>query len=509
MTSVAFRLDSSLKIGSGHFTRCYSIAAELAKRGIDSHFIMKNWMNWQVPRLRSIGAKLHSIGFTSPRNGISKTTGFVSKLSNLNEKLIDAQLTNLLLNEVKPDALFVDHYGVDQSWAENITFDCLKIQITDFDKSDLNFPFSILPGPSPYGSFSAKKFGGSTFLAGSLMAPLDCEYQTWYGTDNIKEKEQNILIYFGSGDYWQHLIPILEKLKEFAEPKSLTVISSNAKAHVARLRSSSGTIIRGLDITANLPSLIRGHNSFLGAAGVSLLERWSQGAVSALVHVAPNQKDSYDHALKLGLDFGLGELGSLETKTLIDAVEASRVASSNPLSRLVARSYSDGYGTQRILYLCNLVSSPNISARFASDLDISTLYRIASEEQTRRMSLHEEEISPASHYEWFKTRMTSLDRTFVCELDGCPMGYVRFERLESSSVSSISFAIDRVFRGMGLARPMLEAALNLREKDGELVAYVKPGNIASMRALLSVGFVVVKYDLTLADSGVIVNKLML
>jgi RimJ/RimL family protein N-acetyltransferase len=79
--------------------------------------------------------------------------------------------------------------------------------------------------------------------------------------------------------------------------------------------------------------------------------------------------------------------------------------------------------------------------------------------------------------------------------DGLPLGSVRFEQISGGAHGIqwlVSLALEPACRGHGLAVPMLlEAIATLREDSdgcGELVAEVKPNNLASIRLFEKAGF---------------------
>jgi UDP-2,4-diacetamido-2,4,6-trideoxy-beta-L-altropyranose hydrolase len=486
--SAAFRVDSSLWTGSGHFSRCYSIAKELLEQGVKCHFIAEQIMPWQVELLNSSGVRLHRIGRAFRKTTSRADFSNVDFVSNPKYQELDGQKTNSILQDISPTYLFVDSYLAGDFWARKITYHCKKILITDFPYSIHGFQHAVLPGLA-LGLDSDKRTleNGATLQSGPLLAPLDQDFRKWSGLDVPSDTHKKTLIYLGSGDYMEHLGHLIKSWDrhDFGQ---LTIVSSGASARLSRLRPTSSPYILGLDLPVNLPNLIRTHDAFLGAAGVSMLERLSKGAMSALALVASNQTESYDLAIRNGLGHGIGTLNSMDVDHVLEAIELSRRDSTNPTKRVFARSISDGYGSQRILYLCDVISLPKVRIRPVLDTDISTLFRISNDQGTRSMSLSKTEISASEHISWFSSKRNSQSEMFLAELNGCPVGLVRFDRSREENRTIMSFAIDKPFRGMGLSKQVLEQALDKRKTREQVVAQVRNENLASIKVLISVGF---------------------
>ena len=86
-------------------------------------------------------------------------------------------------------------------------------------------------------------------------------------------------------------------------------------------------------------------------------------------------------------------------------------------------------------------------------------------------------------------------RITIIEALGVAVGQVRFEREDGGWV--ISYAVAPEFRGRGLGRPMLAAAiaaLRAGGAAGELIARVKPANLASRRIFAHLNFALVGSD---------------
>lgn len=58
---VAFRVDASLQMGSGHVMRCLTLAEALQRRGVDSHFICRPHVGNLMSLIAVAGYQVHEL----------------------------------------------------------------------------------------------------------------------------------------------------------------------------------------------------------------------------------------------------------------------------------------------------------------------------------------------------------------------------------------------------------------------------------------------------------------
>lgn len=117
--------------------------------------------------------------------------------------------------------------------------------------------------------------------------------------------------------------------------------------------------------------------------------------------------------------------------------------------------------------------------------------------QTRAASLQNTLVTPQAHASWFERVLADADRSvLIGELSpGEPnsdnrIGMVRFDHAESRTEVSIN--VNPHFRGRGLGRELLRAALRehaTRTASSMLTATIRVDNAASIRLFEGAGFV--------------------
>jgi RimJ/RimL family protein N-acetyltransferase len=137
-------------------------------------------------------------------------------------------------------------------------------------------------------------------------------------------------------------------------------------------------------------------------------------------------------------------------------------------------------------------TAAELTLRPASADDEDLLLGWANDPVSRASSRIHEPIPAADHHEWLERRLAAPDdaRIWIGEVDGRPVGVVRFERRVPSGVE-VSISIAPEARGQGLARPLLDAGVTAaRAAFGQVTirADILPGNEASVRLFTGSGF---------------------
>ena len=113
--------------------------------------------------------------------------------------------------------------------------------------------------------------------------------------------------------------------------------------------------------------------------------------------------------------------------------------------------------------------------------DALDIYRLRNDKVSRQNSRTQGEFSYSEHQGWFKKRLDCKTGQFlIVEINDKFAGYVRFDD------NVISIALTEEFRGKGLAREIIAAAM--KETEGEVFAHIKKSNISSIKAFEGAGF---------------------
>lgn len=127
--------------------------------------------------------------------------------------------------------------------------------------------------------------------------------------------------------------------------------------------------------------------------------------------------------------------------------------------------------------------------RSAELADAEQLFRWRNDPATRAASLEGGEVTWEDHMAWLTRSLASENRRLlVAELDGEPVGTIRFDRQEAEWAMSWTVAPER--RGQGLGGRMVRAAAE--NFGAPLTAVVLLDNVASRKIAAAAGFVQVE-----------------
>lgn len=122
--------------------------------------------------------------------------------------------------------------------------------------------------------------------------------------------------------------------------------------------------------------------------------------------------------------------------------------------------------------------------------DMDLLFEWANDPLNRKQSYQSEKISLSEHQKWFEEKLKNdKTRMFIVEMKNKALGLVRFEVLENRAV--IGVVVSENFRGKGLGVKVLILACEkyFETFSWPIEAYIKQGNIASIKSFKKVGFV--------------------
>ena len=98
---------------------------------------------------------------------------------------------------------------------------------------------------------------------------------------------------------------------------------------------------------------------------------------------------------------------------------------------------------------------------------------------------------------WFEDALYSPDQAiFILELGSTPVGQARFMR-EVDNKFVLSYSIDSVYRGTGLAKKLLSLSIEAHRATNPYGVYhatIRSDNFASRAALTSLGFRLTETD---------------
>jgi RimJ/RimL family protein N-acetyltransferase len=121
--------------------------------------------------------------------------------------------------------------------------------------------------------------------------------------------------------------------------------------------------------------------------------------------------------------------------------------------------------------------------------DKSFIFDLNNDPESRENSFYPNAISIQEHDTWFAKRLADEETViYVCQQAGKSIGIVRFQKEGDQATVGINIIKD--MRAHGLAKRILKHCCEdyFLTHDVEILAYIKPGNVASIRSFEYAGF---------------------
>lgn len=351
--SMAFRVDATTQIGTGHFVRCLTLAKALLQHSVKIRFISRG-----LPvHLRDMLVEI-DIGF-SPLSEVvfPEVPGDLAHSNWLGtSQSQDANDCAEALVDQKWDWLVVDHYALDSRWESTMRNTVAKIMVID-DLADRQHDCDVLLDQNYYRDMQTRYDGKVPEHCRKLLGPCYAllREEFWKLRTQIKSRSgevRRILIFFGgvdAGNYTGLAIDALSGL----DIKDIGVDVVIGLQHPHREDIEQACRSRGYACHVQTPymaELMRSADIAIGAGGSASWERCCLGLPALIVAFADNQ-------IKLSKDLAAANasifVGAMTAISIQVMQEAISYALDNPKHlKVVSRqafSLVDGLGVRRVV----------------------------------------------------------------------------------------------------------------------------------------------------------------
>lgn len=500
MSIIAFRVDASSMIGSGHLMRCLTLANALKMEGAEIYFISRHLL-LPYQSLIQQAFTLHLLPTNKHMHHIETTQQSIYENwlgTTWEEDANDS--CHILKTLSNVDLLVVDHYGIDARWETYVRSHVKKILVIDDLANRAHDCDSLLDQNYYYGKESRYEHlvpKNTLCLLGPQFALLRPEFQKarqlFPRLERTHLPVKRINICFGGVDAKGDTIKVLTMLKPWLDEKKLQidVIVSSACSHIDVINEwvKQYSSIRLYISPPNLAELLALADIGIGAVGSMIWERACVGLPSITLAIAENQQQLAEDTARAGMHLFLGKSSSVSTEQLQAAI--SLLLNNSPLRQNFADNslhLTDGQGTQRVV---RQIKTPTIFLRQVSAEDRDNLFTWRNASINRQYSHDAREISYEQHQAWFEKILQAEDRFLLigADQDG-PIGVLRFDYKEKHWLTSIYLVPSRHGKGLGTAL-LKEGLMWLKSNCKGCItvhAEVQPENIASMIAFERAGF---------------------
>jgi len=354
---VVFRVDASIKIGSGHVMRCLTLAEALKEKGAQAEFICREHEGHLIDIIQAKGFKVHALSIIENDLEVPKAASRTSE-NILNHahwlgatQQQDTDECKTILKKVNPDWLIVDHYAIDEVWQMELQGSYKKLMVID-DLADRRHQCDFLLDQN-YGRTPDKYHPivpeHCEILVGCHYALLRPEFVEWREFSlhrRLKPNLKNLLISLGGVDPDNYTGQVLEALKQTSLPKDIlvTVIMGSTAPHLQNVQQQAQTLAYKTEIkvnVSNMAELMANSDLAIGASGASTWERCCLGLPSIQIVIAENQIEIAEN---------LAEVNAVKyIKRVADVKKAIELELISILNMgQVALEICDGMGTEKV-----------------------------------------------------------------------------------------------------------------------------------------------------------------
>lgn len=493
---ITIRTDASRVMGTGHVMRSLTLARVLRAQGADVRFVCREHDGHLCELIEQTGFAVtrlpQEVSSTPSDTGPPTHSAW---LGTSWER--DAALTKAAMGDQMIDWLIVDHYALDLRWQQSMRGRARKIMVID-DLADRLHDCDVLLDQNFFAEGKQRYVGkvpsSTTLLLGPHYALLGPDYaQLRRRIAPRSGTPSRILVSFGGADHLGLTLRTVNALLTLYDHSiAADVVLSRAAADFSEIESMLEDYprIQLHDRVASLAPFMLAADLAIGAGGATHWERMCLGLPTLVITMAENQRDIAHQLAEQGLIRWLGDAADVDVPQIRDALDRLIKDGLDPQWSSRCMALVDGQGVQRVAAVLQAEPAMPMVVRHGEIRDEDLLLEWANDPVTRANGYNTDTIAREDHVRWYRNKLRNpIDcRLFVIETaTGVPVGQVRFDRRNGEW--EISYAVAPPFRGRGIGRPMLEAALNeLDQGSDTIIGQVKPDNAASRRIFEAMGF---------------------
>ncbi len=356
--AVAFRVDASTLIGSGHVMRCLTLADALAEAGARCYFVMRRMPGNLEGAVGSRGHHVLVLSSVESRETASSPDDATPHAAWLGVSWeADASDTLQALEGIELDWLVVDHYALDHRWETQVRTCCRRLMAID-DLADRRHQCDLLLdqnlGREPH-DYDGLVPGDTKKLIGSDYALLRPEFSQARALSVQERKTRepgNILVSMGGVDAANVTGDVLRVLDtiEVVTAYRVTVVLGAACPHIDEVTEQAESMRLDTRVVVNannMAELMSQADLAIGAAGGSAWERCCLGLPSLLVVMAENQLPGAEALKRAGASLSLGWPDAIEEalpRAMREVFAPGRLLEMSQNAAAIC----DGLGAQRV-----------------------------------------------------------------------------------------------------------------------------------------------------------------
>jgi UDP-2,4-diacetamido-2,4,6-trideoxy-beta-L-altropyranose hydrolase len=488
---VAFRVDASIQIGTGHLMRCLALADSLKSRGARTRFICRHLPESLQTMLTQKGHEFEQLETYQ----IEPPTGFLKHSHWLGvSQEQDTFDTLRALGGKYWDWLIVDHYALDFRWESVLRQSSKHILVID-DLADRVHDCDALLDQNLYSDRETRYLGKVPAHCQMFLGPgyalLRDEFRQW--RERVKPRRgpvKRILVFFGGVDADNRTIQAIQALVGIGKDHLHVDVIIGAQ-HPYQAKIESACIEHGFRCHKQatcMAELMAAADLAIGAGGSTSWERCCLGLPALTLCLAKNQQQLISDAASEGLLYALDPINE---PVYAMARHATALIENEFLRQFISRRGMQTVDGRGVLRVIRHMGCLDVHVRPACKDDSRYLFDWRNHPSNRRFSRNAELIEWKAHESWFASVLTDPNRELLVGLrDRQPVGVVRFD--VSSTRAEVSIYLVPGIDETGIGSELLVSAerwLITHRPDVDFIsAQVLGDNLSSHRLFEAGGY---------------------
>lgn len=349
MSRIAFRVDASSQIGTGHLMRCLTLADELRRRGWGTFFISRWLPEYFQTTLAEKGHEVRKLSSENLNPAICQT-GYEAWLGTTQEE--DAVEVIHALSDGSWDWVVVDHYALDVRWEERVRRVAKRVLAID-DLANRRHACDVVLDQNLYldaqNRYLDLVHSECRLLLGPKYALLREEFRQLRRQVRLRRGPiRRILVFMGGVDAANCTRLAIDALAGLDVGLEVDVVIGSghpAKSEIEKTCDKCGFVCHIQ--TSQMAELMLIADLAIGAAGSASWERCCLGLPAILISLAENQINIAVGIDKIHAGLYLGNQENITVKQIQDGVANIRKDGIFAFSRN-AYELVDGEGTFKV-----------------------------------------------------------------------------------------------------------------------------------------------------------------
>lgn len=319
------RVDSSIKIGSGHVMRCITLAKKLQKNaGYDVHFICRELEGNIIDVIAQNGFKVHRLPISNKKD--DRLTGYAEWLTVSQDEDAEDTIAIIIdifekeINYKKVARLVIDSYAIDEQW-ENLLRPYTKEIFVIDDLANRKHNCDYLLDQNSYLNREHRYDGlvpkGCQLYLGHKYALLRDEFEEVKKSMRKRDGHiRNIFVFYGGSDLTNETMKALQAMEMLGDRMNnifINVIVGGSNPHKDDIRSFCEKYhnMRYYCQVNNIAQFMADADLALGAGGSTTWERLYLELPTIVTCIADNQRQLSEDCAKQGFIHYLGEYSAV------------------------------------------------------------------------------------------------------------------------------------------------------------------------------------------------------